>query len=68
MFGAIIERESRKGGQPRSMRKFVGRARRLQQQPGAVALQVKTNEHCPSRWLSALILRKLSETATGGKD
>ena len=41
MFGAIIERESRKGGQPRSMRKFVGQAHRLPQQPGAVALQVK---------------------------
>src|SRR5438045_6638304 len=26
-----------------------------------------TNENCPSRWLPTLILRRLSEAATGGK-
>jgi large subunit ribosomal protein L7/L12 len=30
--------------------------------------QQRNKGNCPSRWLSALILRKLSEAATGGKN
>ncbi len=59
-------RKANPGRRPRPNEQiFVGQARRLPRQPERLPYN-KQEQHCPSRWLSAVISRKLSGAAIGG--